>query len=432
MSLRRNALLLAALVALVAIVGAWSEDPTIAGAWRLPLALLLLGLAYEGWMTARAAMRLETSHEQTAVLGRATSIPFRLSHRARRGVTVELTPGAPAAVDADQGVRVIRVPAGEAAQFEVAATARRLGQHRWPELRARVAGPLGLAWWPRRLPAQLTVNAAPDMLKDEVQRLGALAGGVRSRSALGAGLEMLQLRDYRPGDALHLIDWKATARTGRLVSRDFAEDQRLDIVIAIDVGKGSALRAGDLDRLGHFANIAARFAEYAAAQDDRVGVVLFADRPIAALAPARGASAVLRIRELLKHIAVTPAESNPLNAALRIRSLAPHRTLVVLLTDLDDATTAGQLSSAARLLAPKHLPLIAGLSSREVEALAHAPANDWIDPYESLAAQEYCAQLERNVHALRMQGAVALVAHPDQLERAVFNCYADLRRRRRV
>ena len=110
-----------------------------------------------------------------------------------------------------------------------------------------------------------------------------------------------------PGDPQHLIDWKATARAGRLVSRDFSEDQHLDIVVwPIDAGRASALRAGDLDRLGHYANIAARFAEHAVAQDDRVGLVIFADRPLVAIAPGRGIGAVLRIRAHAGGGAVVP------------------------------------------------------------------------------------------------------------------------------
>ncbi|HEX2492838.1 MAG TPA: DUF58 domain-containing protein [Steroidobacter sp.] len=432
MSLRRNALVLAALTALLGILGAWSADPTLAGVWRLPLAVLLLGLAYEGWLVARAQVRLEISSAHSAVLGRAGALQFRFSHRLRRPLPLEFRPGAPPAVEVDDVVRTVCAPASSPGTLEVAAMPRRLGAHPWPDVRTRIAGALGLAWWARALRTEFTLHATPDILRGEVRRLAALAGGVRLCAAVGAGLEVLQLRDYRPGDPLHVIDWKASARANRLVSRDFSEDQRLDIILAIDVGKASAVRAGELDRLGCFANVAARFAEYAVAQDDRVGMVFFADRPLAALAPGRGANAVLRIRRLLETVQASQAESNPLNAALRIRSLALHRTLVVILTDLDDATAAGQLASAARLLAPKHLPLIAGLSSRQIEALAQAPAHSWRDPYEALAAQEYCARLQRNMQALRTLGAAALVAYPDQLEQTVFNCYADLRRRRRV
>ena len=151
-----------------------------------------------------------------------------------------------------------------------------------------------------------------------------------------------------------------------------------------------------------------------------------------ALAPARGLVAVSRIRAALGAARVEGSESNALHAALRVRSLVRQRSLVVMLTDFDDATVAGPLMSAVRLLRPKHLPFIAGVSSSAAEAAARAPAYGWLDPYRALAAQEYCTSLERKVLALRALGAAAVVAKPDHLERAVFEAYSTFRRRRRV
>jgi uncharacterized protein (DUF58 family) len=345
---------------------------------------------------------------------------------------IELAPDAPDAIEIDRRILAVAVPAGAPALIELTIKVRRLGRRPWTEMRVRASGPLGLAWWSRRLNPDFTLEATPDSLRGAAQRFGALANGPRSRFVRGGGAEVLQLREYRAGDPLHLIDWKASARSRELVSRDFAEDQHLDIVIAIDIGRSSALRAGELDRLGLYSNVAARFAEHAVAQDDRVGLLLFADRPVLALAPARGVSAVVRIRAALASAATLEAESDPLTAALRIRALAGHRSLVVLMTELEDAAVAGRLAAAARLLAPKHLPLIVGFASREVEQLRHAPARTWLDPYESLAAQEYCASLERNVRALRALGAPALLALPQQMENAVFEAYAQLRLKRSV
>jgi len=432
MSFRPNALLLAVLTALVAILGAWGGDTVLAGVWRLPLGMLLLGLAYEGWTISRARIQLAMRADQLGVLGHTAPLHLAFTHQLSRGAIIEFAPDAPAVVEVDQVVRLLNVPAGTTVETQLRATPRRLGEYAWPALRMRVAGPLGLAWWGRRVATDFKLKVVPERLRNDAGTLGAVRAGARSRSLLGAGSEVLQLRDYRAGDPQHLIDWKATARGGRLVSRDFSEDQHLEIVIAIDAGRASGLRAGDLDRLGHFANVAARFAEHAVAQDDRVGLVIFADKPLAALAPGRGIATVLRIRHMLTAAKVVQAESNPLNAALRIRSLVRQRSLVVMLTDLDDATVAGQLASAARLLLPKHLPLIAGLSSPQAEQLSHAPSRSWLDPYESLAAQEYCARLERNVRALRSLGAPAVLARPDQMERAVFDAYASFRQRRRV
>lgn len=432
MSLRQNALLMAALTAFIAIVGAWSGDAMLARLWQLPLALLLLGLAYERWMMTRARLELRFSADQRGVLGRKTTLHASLTQKLMRDALVELAPDVPQGVDAESEIQSVLVPAGTAGEADVTIVPRRLGEYAWPRMRARIAGPLGLAWWSRKLAPDFKLQVVPDVLEESVARAGAVSLGTRSRSLLGAGSELLQLREYRSGDPQHLIDWKATARSGRLVSRDFSEDQHLEIVIAIDAGRGSAIRAGALDRLGHYANLAARFAEHAVAQDDRIGLVVFADRPLAALAPARGMSAVMRVRRLLTATKIVSAESNPLSAALRIRSLVRQRSLILMLTDLDDATAAGQLASAARLLLPKHLPLVVGLASEEAEDMRLAPANTWLAPYEALAAQEYCGRLNRNVQALRALGAPALLVRPQRLERAVFGAYAEFRQRRRV
>lgn len=432
MHLRVNALVFAVLTALIAILGAWGGDAQLANVWLLPLALLLLGLAYEAWVVSRADVSLQINAAEQGILGRVMALQLQLHQQLGRSTAIQLAPVAPDAIEIDTHIRTVTVPVDNPATVELRTTPRKLGVHAWPSMPARIAGPLGLAWWSRRLETNYSMKVAPELLRDGARRISAVTGGVRTRSILGAGAEVLQLRDYRAGDPQNLIDWKATARRGQLISRDFTEDQHLDIVIAVDIGRASALRAGDLDRSGHYINLAARFAEHAITQDDRIGLVLFADQPIATLAPGRGIGTVLRIRQMLGAATSKPAESNPLNAALRIRSLVRHRSLVVMLTDIDDATVAGQLASAARLLLPKHLPLIAGLSSPEAEALRTAPAHSWLDPYESLAAQEYCARLERNVRALRALGAPAIVTRPEHMERAVFEAYAEFRNRRRI
>ena len=433
MHLRLNGLVFAVLTVLVAILGAWSGEPDLHRLWLLPLAVLLLGLAYERFIVSRARAGVTIDGPSQGILGRPMSLRLLLRHALGRNIDVQVAPAAPEAVEIDSDVRLVSVAPGEGGTVELHATPRRLGQHVWPEMQARIAGPLGLAWWSHRFAASYSIKVMPELLREGGERLSSVSGGVRTHfNHQGAGAEILQLREYRVGDPQNALDWKATARRGRLISRDYTEDQHLDIVVAIDAGRTSALRAGELDRLGHYVNLAARFAEHAVAQDDRVGVMLFADQPLATLAPGRGIGSILRIRRMLAAAAPKLAESNPLNAALRIRSLVRHRSLIVMLTEVDDATVAGQLASAARLLLPKHLPLIAGVSSPEAEALRDAPAHSWLDPYESLAAQEYSSRLERNVRALRALGAPALVTRPEHMERAVFDAYAEFRKRRRV
>lgn len=432
MSLRANAYLLLIAAALLAVTALWGATPTAAGLWRLPVGLLLAGLAYEALVVARAGLVAAIDTPQPWYLGRTMPLRVRFQHGRARALDLEVAPDAPSDCDLARTPRRIAVPAGVGAVLALQATAQRLGVRDWPALRLRIAGPLGLAWWPRQVAVAARVRVVPEALHERGVAAGLAAGGERERAAAGAGTQILQLRPYRAGDALRSIDWKTTARMRQLVSRDYSEERRLQLLIAIDVGRGSGLAAGRLDRLGHFVNVAARLAEWAAAQDDEVGLLLFADRPLAVVSPAGGAAAVARMRAVLAAARPEPVESNPLVAAWRIRTLLDRRALVVLLTDLDDHATSGPLARAVALLRPKHVPFVAALASEDLQRMARDAGADWLAPYRALAAQEQRAALERSVRALRAAGAPALLARPERLERALFAAYAELRRRRSV
>jgi uncharacterized protein (DUF58 family) len=432
MSLRRNALLLVLLTALVAVVSYWNNRAGLAGLWPIPAVLLLLGLAYESWVIGKSGLSFDCELPERLYLGRPGMVRFACKHVLRRRLDIELAPSAPDSFEIDSGIVALRLPAGAAGVVECRVSPSRLGTYSWPPLRTRIAGPVGLAWWPKELACRRSIRVLPDLFRSDAEVKGLAASGAKAGTEIGAGVEVLRLREYRAGDPPRVIDWKATARAGRLISRDFTQDHRLEIVIVVDAGRAGALRAGSLDRFGHYVNVAARLAQHAASQDDLVGLVIYADRPLAALPPARGPQAVARLRAVLAAARVERTESNPLYAATRVRSLVRHRALIVMLTDVDDATVASQLVQAVRLLLPKHLPFIAGLSSAAAEAMAGAPARQWLDPYRTLAAQEYCSGLQRKVRALNALGAPALVARPEQLELAVFAAYEQFRRRRRA
>jgi uncharacterized protein (DUF58 family) len=429
-SLRLNACVLILAAAMLAIMGAWEQS--LASLWRLPAALLLLGLAYESWIVSKDHLAVELQAPENLYLGRAAAIRFICSHALKRTLTVEIAPGAPEFFDIERSVESLQVEPGERAAIERRVVPKRLGPSEWPPLRTRRAGPLGLAWWPRQVGCPAAVRVLPDLFRNAGEVKGVSAMGSQASVAAGGGAEVLRLRDYRAGDPPRVIDWKATVRADRLISREFSQDDGLQIVIAIDAGRSSALRAGSLDRFGHYVNIAARLAQFAAERDDLVGLVVYADRPLAALPPARGANAVARLRTILAASRIERTESNPLYAATRVRSLVRHRSLIVLLTDIDDASAESQLAHAVRFLLPKHLPFVAALSSSEAESMARAPARTWLDPYRALAAQEYCIGLERKARALNALGAPTLVAKPEQLEHAVFAAYANFRQRRRA
>jgi uncharacterized protein (DUF58 family) len=432
MHLASRAYLLALLTAVLAITAIWSEERAAGLLWRIIAALLLLGLALEGLLVRRAAVRARIVTAARAYLGQPQPASFAFENRAGRPLTLEYAPAAPAGFDTDaQQVRRVTAPAYGTAQDPLTLLPVRLGSQQWPPLPARMLGSFGLAWWNVAVQPQERLVVAPDTLRAQPRPRG-MSGGARPRRVAGAGAELHQLRAYVRGDPLARIDWKATARCGVLVTREFSEDQHLEIIVAIDAGRFSSVHAGALDRFGLYANLAARFAQIVTQNDDRIGLVVYADRPLATLAPARGLAAVARLRRTLEQLSVRQAESDPTAAAVSMRGLLRHRGLIVLLTDLDDASVADQLARAVRLLAPPHLVVVAGVQGDEVAELARREARGWQDPWIALAAAEHEARAAAQRALLRRLGAPVVAASAERLEQAVFAQYEALRRSRCV
>jgi uncharacterized protein (DUF58 family) len=432
MNLRQNGLVMILLAGLLGIAAQWANLAWAGNLWTLPLALLLLGLAYERIVCARAGLRLDIQSPEPWHLAAGAETHWQFSHALARTLTVMVAPCLPEGVDATTEVRTMQVPAAPGAVLALSAVARRLGQMHWPVQPARVAGPLGLAWWSARLEGSGHSRVVPAVLDLNESASGAALAGARLSHVVGPGAHVEQLRDYRPGDPLRVIAWRATARRRQLVSRDFAEDQHLDVVIALDVGRSSRVQCGALDRLGHYVNGAARTAQHVVAQDDRIGLVVFGDQPLAVVPPTRGHAGVMRVREVLSTLKSQNTDSNAIHAASQVLRRVHQRSLVVLLTDIDDAGSEGQLIAALRLLQPRHLPFVVGLSQLDTGAIAEQAPRDWLDPWLSLAAAHNLSQRERGIRALRATGAQVALTTPADFERTLFDQYSRFRQRRRI
>jgi uncharacterized protein (DUF58 family) len=432
MHLAERAYFLIVATALLAIAGLWSADPALAGLWRWPAALLLLGLAGEALFIRRVVIRADVDTGARARLGREQSAAFIFRNESSRALTIEFAPVTPAGFEPLPATRSVSVPAAGSARDAFTLLPLRLGPQSWPSLPIRCLGPARLAWWSRELMVTRRIAVAPDALRLNRARPRGRLTGLRSRRTLGAGSELFQLRAYAPGDPLARVDWKATARSGQLVTREFSEDQHLDILIALDAGRFSRVRAGRLDRFGLYANIAARFAQVATPNDDRVGLVVFAEQTLAVCAPERGLRAITRLHGTLARMSAQTSESDPVGAALKIRALLKHRSLVIVLTDLDDTEAAAPLARAVRLLSPPHLVVVAGVANAEIQTLARREARSWRDPWVALAALEQESRSAAQRLHLQRLGTPVIAAAEGALQEAIFAEYERLRRRRRI
>ena len=112
--------------------------------------------------------------------------------------------------------------------------------------------------------------------------------GIRAARLQGAGREFESLRDYQPDDEIRRIDWKATARRGRLVSRQYEVEKSQSVIIAIDTGRTMIAEIDGVQKLDYAINAALLLAYVATLSEDRVGLLLFADSVQKYLPPKKG------------------------------------------------------------------------------------------------------------------------------------------------
>jgi uncharacterized protein (DUF58 family) len=432
MNLTRLSYLIVVIITTLGIIGEWHPNG-LSAMWRLFAATWIVLLLLE-WNIARRSRFEFTRHLNPSIhLGRQTDLNYRIDNLSPRQLTLRSMDLYPESISETPPVLAWSVPAAATLNQHSKITPARLGTLGWDKLQLRVRGFFGLAWWSRQQRIATTTEVIPDRLYGHEQIKSATAHqGDISRRVHGIGTELIGLRDYQPGDPLHFIDWKATARSRKTMVRLFSDEQHLELMIVIDAGRTSNMQAGQLTRLGHYINVASRLAQKALLNGDQIGLVVFADSVLASMHRLKGHHGLQRLRTILGQIQSVARESNPLPAILRVRQLASLRSLVVMLTDLDDGDAAAQLVRAMAILQPKHQPMLAAISDSDVRNISEAEASAWIDPYHSLAANEMLQNWRHTRVRLERMGIPVVLSDIRYLDKQVLDNYDHLKQRKRI
>jgi uncharacterized protein (DUF58 family) len=432
MNLTRLSYIVVIVITALGIIGEWAPNAVSSG-WRLFAATWLVLLLVEWRMARRYRFELARAIKPAIHLGRVSELHYTITNLSNRPLTLRSMDLYPDVIAEAPPIIDWFIPVGESRVQQAKFIAIQLGKLEWHQLQLRVLGLFGLAWWSRKQALVTTTEVIPDRLYSHEQMKSATAHqGDISRRVHGIGTELIGLREYLPGDPLHFIDWKASARSRKTMVRLFSDEQHLELMIVIDAGRTSSMQAGNLTRLGHYINVASRLAQKALLNGDQIGIVVFADSVLASMHRLKGHHGLQRLRSILSQIRSVARESNPLPAILRVRQLASLRSLVVMLTDLDDGDAAAQLVRAMGILQPKHQPLLAAISDSDVRQLSEASANSWLDPYHALAANEILQNWRHTRVRLERMGIPVVLSDIRYLDQQVLENYDRLKEQKRI
>lgn len=170
-----------------------------------------------------------------------------------------------------------------------------------------------------------------------------LAGSYLARSK-GRGMEFDEVRHYQPGDDVRTIDWRVTARTGKVHTKLFREEKERPVFVLADVSAAMHYGSVLLTKAVQAAHLAALIGWHARERGDKFGGVIFNDRLVRELKPASRSVSVLRFAQQLIELGqpAAPVPDSPLTLATavgQLRRLVRPGSLIYLISDfsqLDD------------------------------------------------------------------------------------------------
>lgn len=153
---------------------------------------------------------------------------------------------------------------GQRLNLTYTTTCDRRGWHCFEAVRVRSSGPFGMFTTRRRIAAPTDMLVYPQYYPLERLRLLESRGfSEQLTQHAGQSSEVIGTREYRPGDSMRQIHWRSTARTGRLVVKEFADTDQMTMTVVLDLQAGSSLGAGKFSTFETAVRLAASFGYYA-------------------------------------------------------------------------------------------------------------------------------------------------------------------------
>jgi uncharacterized protein (DUF58 family) len=237
------------------------------------------------------------------------------------------------------------------------------------------------------------------------------------------------MREFVIGDEIRHISWPATARRGKLITRQYTIERSQNIVVLLDTGRLMTARIGKLTKLDHAINATLSIGYVAAAGGDNIGLVAFARKVVSYLPPRRGRDQVNRLMEALYALEPQMIEPSYARGFNFFSANCHRRSLVVILTDLVDRDASAELLAHTSKLIPRHLPLIITIGDTDLRELVRTPPRIPADVYRQGIAEDILRQREEALTRIRHAGGLALDVPAGRLALELVNKYLEVKER---
>jgi uncharacterized protein (DUF58 family) len=381
------------------------------------------------------AVRITREFGSRFAVGAKTEVRINVQNAQRRAVWLIVKDEYPPQMKLS-GLREarMRVEGQTSAALVYELTPPKRGRFEFGKIAVRFLSRFRLVWCETRSGEPVAVKVYPNMRRAreaELKALGArsLVATHRKTSWRGEGREFESLRDYVRGDELRHISWSATARRGKLTTRQYQIERDQTILIAIDGGRLMTARIEQETKLDSAVHAALALMSAAARAGDNAGLLVFGRKIKSFLPPGRGHEHIDAALEALHSVEPEMIEPSYSHAFEFIAANSKRRSLIILLTDLVDEEGSKELLTSLRLLRPRHLPLVVTIADRDLKAVVSAAPANGRELFTQSVAEEIMHLREAALRLVESQGGLALDVTAAALAPALLEKYLQVKER---
>ncbi|PCJ47426.1 MAG: DUF58 domain-containing protein [Moraxellaceae bacterium] len=405
-------------------------------AWQISGAVLLLIALLDGFSQIKSSpLSIKRELGDTMSLGIWTDVSITIQHGFIKPTEITFFDHHPADMEADFPRQHVTLLPQKISKLTYRIKPTKRGDLTFGSIEVLTPSTLGL--WQLRHWQQLatTTKVFPNFAA--VSQFASLAMeqqtaqmGIRKQQRRGEGMEFHQLREFRQGDSLRQIDWNASARKRKIISKEYQEEKDQQIVFLLDCGRKMRNKDGELSHFDHALNAILLMSYVALKQGDSVGLMSFAGQS-RWLKPVKG---VANMPKLLNHVYdlhTTPSASDYSAVAKSLLTRQRKRSLIIVVSNIRDENT-DDLEPAIRVLQKKHLVMIANLEEPELQTVIQQPISTFKQALTYTGTIDYLDQRKVIENTLNQRGVITVNSQPSLLPVALVNRYMDIKRKGRL
>ena len=253
--------------------------------------------------------------------------------------------------------------------------------------------------------------------------------GAKKIRKIGQQLEPDQIKDYIKGDDYRFVNWKATARRGKLMTNVFRDERAQNMYCLIDKGRTMQSAFEQMTLLDYSINASLALSYVSMLKGDKSGLIAF-ERKVDTVIPAsRKPVQMQMIQDALYHQQTAFYESDFQALYQAINKDIKNRSLLIIYTNFDSVQAMQRQLRYLSILAKRHSVLVVFFENTELEDMAGRFPKNKTEVYETVVAEKLEYEKKLIIHKLRQYNIMSLLTHPDNLTVNVINRYLDIKAR---